>query len=179
MESFTVKDEKDITFFMDYYFNDDVCYSFHFFENRIFVNLNLGDNEVKTLMLCDDGSFHSYKQDYSDDPINSDVAPEPIPELFITKTQLKCILTDSQISKYLPEADKSFFKYLAKNTWVYRKWNFDKVINIIREHSIPLRFTSRFYENYFFTKNDGYNQKFFIQLKQEIDDKLNNHQLHQ
>lgn len=106
-----------------------------------------------------------------------DIPPKPEPELFITQTQLKCILTDSQIAKYLPEADRSFFKYWVKGSPVYRKWHFHKVVYIIREHSIPLRFTSRFYENIWFTKNDGYNQKFFLNLKQEIDDRLKNYQL--
>lgn len=109
-------------------------------------------------------------------PENKDpnYVPEPTPPEFMTKSQIKAIIKDVDIEKYFGLPDRSFYKYWVKDSKITSKWHFNKVVYLIRQHLIPLKFKSTFWNTRFFTDNDAYMQKFFIDLKSEIDELIKN-----
>lgn len=103
---------------------------------------------------------------------NLKLPPSP-PEL-MTLTQIRGIMQDKYIDEFLGLPDRSFHKYWIKNSPITNKWHFNKVIFLIRHNKIPLRFTSYFWNNYFYTKDAGYLQTLFSNLKTEVDELIKN-----
>lgn len=100
--------------------------------------------------------------------------PEPQPPEFMTRTQLKMIIKDSDIEKYFGFPDRSFYKYWVKNSQITSKWHFNKVVYLIKQNLIPIRFTRNFWNTYLFTKNDCHMQKYFIDLQSHMDELIAN-----
>jgi hypothetical protein len=124
------------------------------------------DHELESLVKNFDSFFDEIQV--------SNHVSEPTPPEFMTKSQIKSIMKEELIDKYFGLPDRSFHKYWIKDSKITSKWHFNKVVYLIRQHLIPLKFKSTFWNTRFFTDNDAHMQKFFIDLKKEIDDLIEN-----